>query len=144
MNTGRLKVTQVCFLTRQRSDRWRCVSLLWSSEGRTLSMTTDSTQSPFSCESVKPAGHMGLISASDWLSPIFIYVTDPKVVRQRNRQVTSIVNLSIISDFPLIRATRRRVFNASSDRRFRTNQRADSENHLTNHGADRLEPPDQP
>lgn len=60
----------------------------------------------------------------------------------RNRQRTSFVNLLIISDFPLIRATRWRVFSASSDRRFRTNHRADSENHLTNHRADRFEWPD--
>lgn len=60
-------------------------------------MTTDSIQSPFSCESVKPAGHMGLISASDWLSPIFIYVTDAQVVRQRD-----MLPLSLTCRLPLV------------------------------------------
>lgn len=44
------------------------------------------------------------------------------------RQETSIVNWVV--GFPLIRATRCRFFNALSDRRFRTNQRADSAYHL--------------
>lgn len=44
------------------------------------------------------------------------------------RQETSIVNWLV--GFPLIRATRWRFFNALSDRRFRTNQRADSAYHL--------------
>lgn len=42
---------------------------------------------------------------------------------------TSIVNLLV--GLLLIRATRRRFFSASSDRRFRTSQRADSVNHLS-------------
>lgn len=141
MNTGewkQVKLKQVYFLTRQRSDRWRYVSSLWSSAGHTLCTTNDLTQSPYSCESAGPRGHMVLISASDWISHIVIYVTDRQVVRQ-----TSSVNLSIISDFPLIRATLWRLFNASSDRRFRTNQRADSEYHLTNQRAERSKAPDQ-
>lgn len=44
--------------------------------------------------------------------------------------VTSFVNLSIASCFPLIRATRWRLFSASSNRFLRTNHRADSEYHL--------------
>lgn len=45
------------YLTRQPSDRWRCVSSLWSSQGRTLSTWTCKNQSPFSCASVEPASH---------------------------------------------------------------------------------------
>lgn len=73
-----------CLLTRQQSDRWRCVSSLWSSEGHMLLMMTDLTQSPFSCESVKPAGHRGLISVSDRLLPLHLYT------RQRYRETDSI------------------------------------------------------
>lgn len=59
-----------------------------------------------------------------------------------SRRETSIVNLLI--GFPLIRATRWRVSNALSDRRFSANQRADSAYHLTNDTADKCQSPDPP
>lgn len=59
------------YLTRRPSDRWRCVSFLWSSQGRTLSAWTDKSQSPFSCGSVKPASHETHISL--WLAITYGY-----------------------------------------------------------------------
>lgn len=65
---------------------------------------------------------------SIWLEKLHFYT---------GGQVTSTVILSIISDFPLIRATRWRLFNASSERWFKTSHRADSEYHLTNQSTER-------
>lgn len=50
-----------------------------------------------------------------------------------SRRETS--SVSLLTGFPLIRATRWRLSKAFSDWRFRTNQRADSEYHLINHTA---------
>lgn len=125
-------VTTACHLTRLRWGRWRCVSSPWFSLGRRQSAKNDLLQSLFSCECVKPAGN-----TRDWARrPL-------NNCWRSDGRVTSFVNLSITSGFPLIRATRLRLFSASSNRFLRTNQRADSEYHLTNERADTLVPPVQ-
>lgn len=131
--TGVMHVRTACHLTRLRWGRWRCVSSLWFSRDRRQSAKNDSLQSLFSCECIKPAGN-----TQDWA---------PRPLNncwRSDGHVTSFVNLSITSGFPLIRATRWRFFRASSNRFLRTNQRADSEYHLTKERADTIVPPMQP
>lgn len=64
----------------------------------------------------------------------------PRIRMTGSRRETSVVSLLV--GLPLIRATRWRFSNALSDRRFRTNQRADSAYHLINDRADGRQSPD--